>query len=223
MDLKRMTRALLAMLLVCCFLTALSGCSKMENVETSSDDMASMSADSPEEVDEAAFGGEEGDETEGVLSSGEKVKYYVPAERKNPGNRYVTLFIWNVDSWKTVQYAYRDNLTVQKLLEGLAYVTNWNLSTSAVKLRDQSCTIWWDGKCSLYTGLPDKQAKEYIVFEPKDLDAAILDSVKKTIEENLGLSYTVSYGSANGGDLRLADIGVTIPVSEPYSSFWDYT
>lgn len=220
---KYLSHALFSLLLTACLLFTVAGCSKMENVSPDKDPDAQMTqtADGAG-TDEAAFAVSEADESVGYLSSGEKVEYYVPPTRKNPGDREVTLYIWNVDSWKTVQYKYRDTLTVQKLLEGLSYVTNWNLSTSAIKLRDQKCAIWWSGTCSLYTGFPKKQAKEYIVFDRKDLDAAILDSVKKTIEENLGLSYTIYYGSADGGDLRLSDQGITIPVDEPYSSFWDY-
>ena len=159
---------------------------------------------------------------QGVLSSGETIEYYVPGIVKNPGDRTVTLFIWNVDTYKTVQWRYRDNLTVQKLLEGLAHETNWELSTAAIKLRDQSCTIWWADSSSLFTGLPKQQNKEYIVFDRKDLDAAILDSVKTTITENLGLSYSVCYAGPNGGDLVLPGVNVTIPKDEPFSSYWDY-
>lgn len=214
-----------------------AGCSKMENVSLSSDPAAQAEAAAQEEADlNAASGGSgaaDGSDEAGYsagtaengkeyLSSGEEIVYYTPAKRKNPGDRNVTLYIWNVDSWKTVQYAYRDELTVRKLLDGLAYVTNWDLSTAAVRLKGQNCTIWWGEKCSLYAGLPAQQAKDYIVFNQRDLDATILDSVKMTITENLGLGYTLFYGNTTGGDLKLSDVGVTIPVAEAYSSFGDY-
>ena len=53
-------------------------------------------------------------------------------------------------------------------------------------------------------------------------NAAILDSVKTTIIENLGLSYSVYYAGPHGEDLELPEVGVTIPRDEPFSSFWDY-
>ncbi|MBQ8925320.1 MAG: hypothetical protein IJ051_03540 [Clostridia bacterium] len=192
---------------------ALAGCSKMENVTLSP---------KVDPSDEASYSAGAADADEGVLSSGETVQYYVPLERKNPGDREVTLFIWNVDSWRTVQWQYRDNLTAQKLLEGLAYVTNWNLSTTAVKVEKESIAIWWDKNASLYTGLPEKQAKDYMVFEQRDLDAAILDSIKQTITENLGPSYSIYYAASDGTDLLLPDVNVTITSAAPYSRFADY-
>ena len=157
----------------------------------------------------------------GMLSSGEDIQYYVPAPVKNPGDRTVTLFIWNVDSWKTVQWNYRDTLTAKKLLEGLAYVTNWDL-TCEVKPATQQLTFRWDKASSLYSGIPLRQNKEYWVGNQKELDACILDSINKTMLENLGPSYTVYYADAEGGDLKLSDVGVTIPANVPYSSFWNY-
>lgn len=205
----RFTALVLALVLV----LALAGCSPVENVSMSQ---------RVDPSDEAAYSAGSSDDKEGVLSSGENVEYYIPPKRKNPGDHEVTLFIWNVDSWRTVQYQYRDSLTAQKLLDGLAYVTNWNLSATNVKIEKERVIIWWDTTASLYTGLPAKQAKEYMVFEPKDLDAAILDSIKQTITENLGPSYSIYYADAKGGDLILSDIDVTITSAAPYSSFSDY-
>lgn len=228
---RKRTRTLTAVLLAMCLLIALAGCSKMENVQTSGDYTRRTTAavtyedeapvDPTTVTDEAHFR-EGAGRNQGVLSSGETVEYYVPGKVLNPGDRTVTLFIWNVDSWKTVQWHYRDTLTVAKLLDGLQHETNWNLSTSAIKLDTMECTIWWNEKSSLYTGFPARQNKEYIVFELRDLYASILDSVKKTITENLGPSYTVHYANTDGNDLNLSEVGVTVPVKEPYSSFWDY-
>lgn len=230
------TRAL-AVLLTMCLILPLAGCSRMEDVPsagasgTRTTTAAAADGENTDKGtsraidvnDEASYDVSEDNANTGVLSSGESVEYYVPAAVPNPGNRTVTLYIWSVDTWKTVQWKYRDNLTVQKLLEALAHMTNWELSTSAIKLNEQKVTIWWNEKSSLYTGFPARQNKEYIVFSREDLDASILDSVKKTITENLGPSYTVCYANTNGNDLVLKDVNVTIPKDEPFSSFWDYT
>ncbi|MBO4382740.1 MAG: hypothetical protein J5847_01465 [Clostridia bacterium] len=231
-------RTLLALLTAICLLVCLTGCSKMENVTPAgasttraAEEEMSAADDAAETADDASPEDNDGDEADfdlgtdertGVLSSGETIEYYTPSVIKNPGNHQVTLFIWNVDTYKQVTWKYRDTLTVQKLLEGLQHETNWDLSTAAVKLNDQKVTIWWSDRSSLYTGLPKQQNKEYLVFNRKDLDAAILDSVKTTLTENLGLSYTVCYAGPNGGDLTLPEVGVTIPADDPFSSFWDY-
>lgn len=233
------SRNVLAVLLAMCLCLALAGCSKMENVETggpagANSKTTSEAADAgPEGAestsrtkgdpnDEATFDIGEEDPDVGVLSSGETIEYYTPPLVKNPGNHTVTLFIWNVDTYKTVQWKYRDTLTVRKLLEGIQHETNWDLSVADVKLSDQDVTIQWSESSSLYKGLPKQQNREYMVFNRKDLDAAILDSVKTTIVENLGLSYSVFYADPRGGDLTLPEVGVTIPSDEPFSSFWDY-
>lgn len=235
MRLRKLSAALLAI----CLLLALAGCSKMENVETGSpagaktetttgaeattaEGAESTSTTRGDPNDEATFDIGENDPNVGVLSSGETIEYYTPPLVKNPGNHTVTLFVWNVDTYKTVPWKYRDTLTVRKLLEGLRHETNWDLSVSDIKFDDQNVTIYWSESSSLFKGLPKQQNKEYLVFNRKDLDAAILDSVKTTIIENLGLSYSVYYAGPHGEDLELPEVGVTIPRDEPFSSFWDY-
>lgn len=211
-------RSLLSLVLAMYLLFSITACSKMENVSPNGEPTRRTAQDPANAGLEFDSGGSN---VQGVLSSGEDIQYYVPAPVKNPGDRTVTLFIWNVDSWKTVQWNYRDTLTAKKLLEGLAYVTNWDL-TCEVKPATQQLTFRWDKASSLYSGIPLRQNKEYWVGNQKELDACILDSVYKTMLENLGPSYTVYYADAEGGDLKLSDVGVTIPANVPYSSFWNY-
>ena len=216
--LRRTSRSLLSLALAMYLLFALTACSKMENVSpnggptrrtTQSAENAGLTYD---------LGGSN---VQGVLSSGEDIEYYVPTPVKNPGDRTVTLFIWNVDSWKTVRWHYRDTLTAKKLLAGLAYVTNWDL-TCEVKPATQKLTFRWDKASSLFSGIPLRQNKEYWIGNQKELDACILDSVYKTMLENLGPSYTGYYADAEGNDLELTDVGITIPANVPYSNFWQY-
>ena len=211
-------RSLLSLVLAMYLLFSITACSKMENVSPNGEPTRRTAQDPANAGLEFDSGGSN---VQGVLSSGEDIQYYVPAPVKNPGDRTVTLFIWNVVSWKTVQWNYRDTLTAKKLLEGLAYVTNWDL-TCEVKPATQQLTFRWDKASSLYSGIPLRQNKEYWVGNQKELDACILDSINKTMLENLGPSYTVYYADAEGGDLKLSDVGVTIPANVPYSSFWNY-
>lgn len=235
-------QGLLFCLVLSVLLLSFGGCSKVENTERNND-VGNTPVSSTTLTDTAETGGseeapeptttfEEGqalleevvtEPGKGVLSSGETIEFYVPGTLKNPGDKTVTLYIWNVDQYKTVQWHYRDTLTVQKLLEGLAHETNWNLTVSAIKPASEKTTILWSNSSSLFAGIPAKQNKEYIVFQQKDLDAAILDSVAKTIVENLGLGYTVCYAGPGGENLTLPGTGITIPAGEPYSSFGDYT
>lgn len=211
-------RSLFSLVLAMYLLFSITACSKMENVSPNGEPTRRTAQDPANAGLEFDSGGSN---VQGVLSSGEDIQYYVPAPVKNPGDRTVTLFIWNVDAWKTVQWNYRDTLTAKKLLEGLAYVTNWDL-TCEVKPATQQLTFRWDKASSLYSGIPLRQNKEYWVGNQKELDACILDSINKTMLENLGPSYTVYYADAEGNDLELSDVGVTIPANVPYSSFWNY-
>ena len=89
---SRRVRSLLSLLLAMCLLCSLTACSRMENVSLNG-------APTRRTVQDAANAGLEfdsgGSNVQGVLSSGEDIEYYVPAPVKNPGDRTVTLFIWN--------------------------------------------------------------------------------------------------------------------------------
>ena len=216
--LRSVSRPLLALALAMYLLFSLTACSKMENVSPNGEPTRRTTQSAENAGLTYDLGGSN---VQGVLSSGEDIEYYVPAPVKNPGDRTVTLFIWNVDTWKTVQWHYRDTLTAKKLLAGLSYVTNWDL-TCEVKPATQKLTFRWDKASSLFSGIPLRQNKEYWIGNQKELDACILDSVYKTMLENLGPSYTVFYADAEGNDLELTDVGVTIPANVPYSNFWQY-
>ncbi len=112
---SRRVRSLLSLLLAMYLLCSLTACSRMENVSLNGEPTRRT-------VQDAANAGLEfdsgGSNVQGVLSSGEDIEYYVPAPVKNPGDRTVTLFIWNVDSWKTVQWNYRDTLTAKEAPAG---------------------------------------------------------------------------------------------------------
>ena len=216
--LQRTSRSLLALALAMYLLFSLTACSRMENVSPNGEPTRRTTQSAENAGLTYDLGGSN---VQGVLSSGEDIEYYVPAPVKNPGDRTVTLFIWNVDTWKTVQWHYRDTLTAKKLLAGLAYVTNWDL-TCEVKPATQKLTFRWDKASSLFSGIPLRQNKEYWIGNQKELDACILDSVYKTMLENLGPSYTVYYADAEGNDLELTDVGITIPANVPYSNFWQY-
>lgn len=218
MAFRNAARRLLALSVAMYLLFSLTACSRMENVSPNGEPTRRTTQS---DADNGLNFDSGGSNVQGVLSSGEDIEYYVPAPVKNPGDRTVTLFIWNVDTWKTVQWNYRDTLTAKKLLQGLAYVTNWDL-TCEVKPATQQLTFLWDKQSSLFSGIPLRQNKEYWVGNQKELDACILDSVYKTMLENLGPSYTVYYANVEGGDLELTDVGVTIPAGTPYSSFWNY-
>ncbi len=148
--LRRTSRSLLSLALAMYLLFALTACSKMENVSPNGEPTRRTTQSAENAGLTYDLGGSN---VQGVLSSGEDIEYYVPAPVKNPGDRTVTLFIWNVDSWKTVQWHYRDTLTAKKLLAGLAYVTNWDL-TCEVKPATQKLTFRWDKASSLFSGIP---------------------------------------------------------------------
>ena len=92
---RRTSRSLLSLALAMYLLFSLTACSKMENVSPNGEPTRRTTQSAENAGLTYDLGGSN---VQGVLSSGEDIEYYVPAPVKNPGDRTVTLFIWNVDS-----------------------------------------------------------------------------------------------------------------------------
>lgn len=111
--------------------------------------------------------------------------------------------------------------SAQALLSAMASETGWNLSTNGISSNSNTVFINWGSSSSLYTGAGRTSTNTYYCSDQETLDALILDSVKKTLQQNLGVSY-VYYSDPNGEDLVLSDVNATIDSKHPYTSFDDY-
>lgn len=110
---------------------------------------------------------------------------------------------------------------VKHLLSELSKLTGWNLDASEIYVGKGGVTISWADTCALYTGPAEPQKDEFHMYDVNQLTYTLLDSVKRTIQcafspanpDSLDVWFTAADGSA----LKLDNLGVTLPIDQPYS------
>ena len=110
---------------------------------------------------------------------------------------------------------------VKHLLSELSKLTGWNLDASEIYVGKDGVTVAWADTCALYTGPAEPQKDEFHMYDANQLAYTLLDSVKRTIQcafspanpDSLDVWFTAADGSA----LKLDNLGVTLPIDQPYS------
>lgn len=110
---------------------------------------------------------------------------------------------------------------VKHLLSELSNLTGWNLDASEIYVGKDGVTVAWADTCALYTGPAEPQKDEFHMYDANQLAYTLLDSVKRTIQcafspanpDSLDVWFTAADGSA----LKLDNLGVTLPIDQPYS------
>ena len=110
---------------------------------------------------------------------------------------------------------------VKHLLSELSKLTGWNLDASEIYVGKGGVTISWADTCALYTGPAEPQKEGFHMYDVNQLAYTLLDSVQRTIQcafspanpDSLDVWFTAADGSA----LKLDNLGVTLPIDQPYS------
>lgn len=110
---------------------------------------------------------------------------------------------------------------VKHLLSELSNLTGWNLDASEIYVGKDGVTVAWADTCALYTGPAEPQKEGFHMYDANQLAYTLLDSVKRTIQcafspanpDSLDVWFTAADGSA----LKLDNLGVTLPIDQPYS------
>lgn len=132
------------------------------------------------------------------------------------------------DYFNTYNMVYEGPLTdagvipPKELIDEIASLTGWNLSLGdQVSDGKGGMTVTFSADCVLFTGPPAEQKEEFRVYGAEQLAPMVLDSIRQTLVMNYGGSegIDVYFCGPDGGDLVLEDVGVTIPSTEPYTSF----
>lgn len=132
------------------------------------------------------------------------------------------LYIGHGGAYKEIPFTSEKGLSTESILKAIENETNWNLNAAKILVSDKgSVKICWSKSSSLYTGIPKEQKMEFFVAKQEDLDAMILDSVKKTILQNEN-KKNIYYADEKCNRLKLPDTYVEIPEDKPYSNFTDY-
>ena len=110
---------------------------------------------------------------------------------------------------------------VADLLAKMSDLTGWNLGTSEITVGKGGVTISWAADSALFAGPPDPQKEPFHVYDPIQLDFMVLDSVQYTVQSAFSPknpeALDVWFCGPDGGPLVLKDLGVTLPMEEPYS------
>ena len=119
--------------------------------------------------------------------------------------------------------AYEGELTPEKLIQGIADLTGWNLTLAENVVSGKSgMSVYLSSESSLFTGPPDPQREEFHMYDVGQLAETILDSIQKTLQE----SFTGEGGDPDALDiwyymegdqpLELPILGLPWPIDQPY-------
>lgn len=110
---------------------------------------------------------------------------------------------------------------VRHLLSEMSALTGWNLDAADITVDKGGVTVAWADTCALYTGPAEPQKEGFHMYDANQLAFTLLDSVKRTIQCAFSPanpdSLNVWFCAADGSALKLDNLGVTLPIDQPYS------
>ena len=110
---------------------------------------------------------------------------------------------------------------VKHLLSEMSKLTGWNLDTGDIYVGKGGVTVSWASTCALYTGPAEPQKDQFHMYDASQLAFTLLDSVQRTIQCAFSPanpdSLDVWFCAADGSALKLDNLGVTLPIDQPYS------
>ena len=137
-------------------------------------------------------------------------------------SRDVNLYIGMNGTFQEYPLEVDGEVTPETLIQSMAELTGWNLDVVSAVEGNGKVMVSFAKTCALYVGPPEEQKEEFRVLDAGQLDQTILDSIQKTIQEWIGTedgTAEVYFTDADGGDLVLEGIGVTISAETPYVGF----
>lgn len=134
-----------------------------------------------------------------------------------------TLYVAVGASFREYPFRYSGDLEPEKLIEGIASLTGWDLSLSGDVLDGKDgMTVSFAASSSVFTGRVDAKKKDFSA-KGVDLVYAILDSVQRTLQRNyvdssLGAPDSLAiYFEATGGEaLAIPSLKLELPKDKPY-------
>ncbi len=118
---------------------------------------------------------------------------------------------------------YDGELTAEKLIQGIADLTGWDLTLAEPVISGKGgMSVWLSDESALFTGPPDPQREEFHMYDAEQLAETILDSIQKTLQEG----FTGEGGDPDALDiwycmegeqpLELPALGLSWPIDQPY-------
>ena len=134
----------------------------------------------------------------------------------------VNLYIGMNGSFQEYPQEIAGEITPETIIQSMAELTGWNLDVVSAVEGNGKIVVSFAETSALYVGPPQEQKEEFQVLDAGQLDQTILDSIHKTLQEWVGTedgTVEVYFTAADGGDLVLENIGVTISADEAYTAF----
>ena len=121
----------------------------------------------------------------------------------------------------TLDPAEESALLIEHFLTEMSDLTGWNLDASEIFVGKGGVTISWADTSALFAGPPEPQKPGFHVYDSTQLAFSVLDSVQRTVQcafspENPD-SLNLWFCAADGSALKLDNLGVTLPIDQPYS------
>lgn len=118
---------------------------------------------------------------------------------------------------------YDGELTPEKLIQGIADLTGWNLTLAEDIISGKGgISVCLSSESSLFTGPPDPQREEFHMYDMGQLAETILDSIQKTLQEGFTLeggdpdTLDIWYYMEGDQPLELPNLGLSWPIDQPY-------
>lgn len=127
-------------------------------------------------------------------------------------------------SFQEFPFVSSGEVTPESLISAMAELTGWDLTLSAddpVTTGKGGMTVSFAPESAIFTGPPEEQKDEFHVYSSDQLCYEIFDSVQKTLQENFSPenpeALDVYYCTDGSTEIELDDLGVVLPMDEPYS------
>ncbi|MDR3202799.1 MAG: hypothetical protein LBT54_06680 [Bifidobacteriaceae bacterium] len=140
-----------------------------------------------------------------------------PFELPNEATIFLVLSPDGAEGAREFPLGYEDGqLTPEYLIEGLSAITGYEFAVAVADAPD-GATVDWSPSSTLIAGRADLDLPGTLEFDgAEDFAFFMLDSLAKTLQENLGYQ-NVYYTLDGGGELAVPDTGIAIPSAEPYA------
>lgn len=143
---------------------------------------------------------------------------------EEPKEQTATLYIGTkAEGFTEYPMPYEGELTPEMLIQGIADLTDWNLTLAEDVTRDtDGMSVCLSNESSLFIGPPETQKEEFHMYDPEQLAETILDSIQETLQKGFVPesgdpdSLNIWYYTEGMQPLELPGSGLSWPVDQPY-------
>ena len=127
------------------------------------------------------------------------------------------------DGFTDYPIVYDGELTPEKLIQGIADLTGWNLNLAdEITSGKGGMSVCLSDESALFTGPPDPQKEPFFVYDVEQLAEMALDSIQKTLQ--MGFTgeggdpdaLDIWYCMEDGQPLEIPALGVSWTAEQPY-------